>query len=88
MKYSHVSREKKIKSFEALQTQPSPLPSEKAATTHNLSQTILNIFLNIFIYFYLFIFFICEALRVVAAFSEGRGEGCVWRTSKDLIFFF
>jgi len=26
-------------------------------------------------------------LRVVAAFSEGRGEGCVWRASKDLIFF-
>ena len=32
-------REKKIKSFEALQTQPSPLPSEKAATTHNASAT-------------------------------------------------
>ena len=30
---------KKIKSFEALQTQPSPLPSEKAATTHNASAT-------------------------------------------------
>ena len=30
---------------------------------------------------------IVEALRVVAAFSEGRGEGCVWRASKDLIFF-
>jgi len=29
--------EKKIKSFEALQTQPSPLASEKAATTHNAS---------------------------------------------------
>ena len=31
---------------------------------------------------------VVEALRVVAAFSEGRGEGCVWRASKDLIFFF
>ena len=31
---------------------------------------------------------VCERLRVVAAFSEGRGEGCVWRASKDLIFFF
>jgi len=30
---------------------------------------------------------VVEALRVVAAFSEGRGEGCVWRASKDLIFF-
>ena len=30
---------------------------------------------------------VVEALRVVAAFSEGRGEGCVWRVSKDLIFF-
>ena len=30
---------------------------------------------------------VCERLRVVAAFSEGRGEGCVWRASKDLIFF-
>jgi len=26
-------------------------------------------------------------LRVVAAFSEGRGEGFVWTPSKDLIFF-
>jgi len=31
---------------------------------------------------------VVEALRVDAAFSEGRGEGCVWRASKDLIFFF
>ena len=31
---------------------------------------------------------VVEGLRVVAAFSEGRGEGCVWRASKDLIFFF
>ena len=30
---------------------------------------------------------VCERLWVVAAFSEGRGEGCVWRASKDLIFF-
>jgi len=30
---------------------------------------------------------VVEALRVVAAFSEGRGEGCVWRASKDLKFF-
>ena len=35
-------REKKIKSFEALQTQPSPLPSEKAASTRNASTTISN----------------------------------------------
>jgi len=27
-------------------------------------------------------------LRVGSAFSEGRGEGCVWSPSKDLIFFF
>ena len=33
---------KKIKSFEALQTQPSPLPSEKAASTRNASTTISN----------------------------------------------
>ena len=30
---------------------------------------------------------VVEALRVVAAFSERRGEGCVWRASKDLKFF-
>ena len=30
---------------------------------------------------------VVEALRVVAAFSEGRGEGFVWTPSKDLIFF-
>jgi len=50
-------RKKKIKSFEGLQTQPSPLSSEKAATTHNVSSIILNIYLNIFIY--LFIYLVC-----------------------------
>ena len=30
---------------------------------------------------------VCERLRVVAAFSEGRGGGCVWSASKDLKFF-
>ena len=51
--------EKKIKSFQGVQTQPSPLPSEKAATTRNASTTILNIYLNISKYIYLlFIYFI------------------------------
>jgi len=31
--------------------------------------------------------FLVEALRVGFAFSKARGEGCVWRPSKDLIFF-
>ena len=35
----------------------------------------------------MFICVVVEALRVVAAFSEERGEGCVWRASKDLKFF-
>ena len=35
----------------------------------------------------LFFEIVVEALRVGSAFSEGRGEGCVWRASKDLIFF-
>jgi len=33
---------KKIKSFEGLQTQPSPLPSEKAEPTRNASKTNQN----------------------------------------------
>jgi len=46
---------KKIKSFEALQTQPSPLPSEKAEATRNAStkknknkKTIKKILFRIF----------------------------------------
>ena len=35
----------------------------------------------------LFFEIVVEALRVVSAFSEGRGEGFVWAPSKDLIFF-
>ena len=51
---------KKIKSFEALQTQPSPLASEKAATTHNVSSITLNIYLNIFIYLFGLLLKRCE----------------------------
>jgi len=53
--------EKKIKSFQGVQTQPSPLPSEKAATTRNASTTILNIYLNISKYSYL-LFIFCFGL--------------------------
>jgi len=68
MKYPHVSREKKIKSFEALQTQPSPLASEKAATTHNVSSITLNIYLNIFIYLFGLLLKRCE---LVLLFRRG-----------------
>jgi len=37
-----IDSEKKIKSFEELQTQPSPLPSEKAEPTRNASKTNQN----------------------------------------------
>jgi len=62
--HSRLGSKKKIKSFEGLQTQPSPLPSEKAATTRNASTTITNNnkhYLNIFIY-YLFIFIVLFCL--------------------------
>ena len=36
---SSARAEKKIKSFEGVQTKPSPLPSEKAEPTHNASAT-------------------------------------------------
>ena len=35
----HETQKKKIKSFEGLQTQPSPLPFEKAEPTHKASTT-------------------------------------------------
>ena len=67
-----MDSEKKIKSFEALQTQPSPLPSEKAATTHNVSSITLNIYLNIFIYLFIYLFgLLLKRCELVLLFRRG-----------------